>query len=80
MKPSWDDAPTWAQWLAMNKSGNWFWFEYKPHAEIMFTVFIRSSRYRDSRCELAAKCCPPYEENRGWMHTRERRNDGIRKV
>ena len=30
MKPSWDDAPEWAQWLAMDKNGQWFWYEFKP--------------------------------------------------
>lgn len=30
MKPSWDDAPEWAQWLAMDDSGAWFWYEEKP--------------------------------------------------
>ena len=30
MKPSWDDAPEWAQWLAMDESGRWWWYEEKP--------------------------------------------------
>ena len=30
MKPSWDDAPEWAQWLAMDENGRWFWYEFKP--------------------------------------------------
>ena len=30
MKPSWDEAPKWAQWLAMDNSGIWFWFQTKP--------------------------------------------------
>lgn len=32
MKPSWDDAPAWANYLAMDKSGRWYWYEYKPWA------------------------------------------------
>lgn len=31
-KPSWEDAPEWAQWLAQDKSGCWFWHESKPMA------------------------------------------------
>lgn len=31
-KPSWDDAPDWAGWLAMDKSGVWCWFVGMPHA------------------------------------------------
>lgn len=31
MKPSWDDAPEWAQWLAMDGDGLWYWFEDRPY-------------------------------------------------
>lgn len=30
MKPSWNDAPVWAQYLACNANGDWHWFEYEP--------------------------------------------------
>lgn len=30
MKPDWKDAPEWANWLAMNDDGEWYWFEEKP--------------------------------------------------
>jgi len=30
MKPSWDDAPSWAQWLAMDGDGWWGWYEVEP--------------------------------------------------
>jgi hypothetical protein len=30
MKPDWNDAPDWAQWLAMDKDGTWWWFEREP--------------------------------------------------
>jgi hypothetical protein len=30
MKPDWKDAPEWAQYLAMDESGSWWWFEYEP--------------------------------------------------
>ncbi len=30
MKPSWDDSPIWAQWLAMDKDGMWFWYSLLP--------------------------------------------------
>lgn len=30
MKPSWDDAPEWAQWLAMDGDGRWVWYETEP--------------------------------------------------
>jgi hypothetical protein len=29
-KPSWDDAPEWAQWLTQGRYGGWIWWELKP--------------------------------------------------
>ena len=29
-KPKWEDAPEWAQWLAMDANGVWFWYSDKP--------------------------------------------------
>lgn len=31
-KPSWKDAPDWAQWLAMARDGGWTWFPTEPYA------------------------------------------------
>jgi len=30
MKPDWKDAPDWAQWLAIDELGEWWWFEFEP--------------------------------------------------
>ena len=30
MKPDWKDAPDWANWLAMDDYGTWYWHEEKP--------------------------------------------------
>lgn len=30
MKPSWDDAPEWANYLAQDEDGEWKWFERAP--------------------------------------------------
>ena len=30
MKPDWSSAPEWAAWLAMDSSGEWFWYEFEP--------------------------------------------------
>src|SRR6056297_3729034 len=29
-KPSWDDAPDWANWLAQDDEGQWFWYQHCP--------------------------------------------------
>ena len=30
MKPDWKDAPEWANWLAMDIDGGWYWYEDRP--------------------------------------------------
>jgi hypothetical protein len=30
MKPDWKDAPEWAKWLAMDRDGEWYWYEFEP--------------------------------------------------
>lgn len=30
MKPDWNDAPEWAEWLAMDDDGSWWWHEEEP--------------------------------------------------
>lgn len=32
MKPDWKDAPEWANWLAMDEDGDWFWYSETPLA------------------------------------------------
>lgn len=29
-KPNWDNAPAWANWLAMDSDGEWYWYEKQP--------------------------------------------------
>ncbi len=60
MKPSWDDAPEWAQWLAMDAYGEWYWYEEKP--EDGDTVWI----WRKGFMEMAAR-------SKGWVETLEPR-------
>lgn len=33
-KPSWDDAPKWAKYLAMDADGFWCWYENEPFPTI----------------------------------------------
>ena len=33
MKPSWNDAPKWAQYVAKDRSGFWWWYECEPSYE-----------------------------------------------
>ena len=29
-KPHWENAPDWAQWLAQEQYGIWYWYKEKP--------------------------------------------------
>jgi hypothetical protein len=29
----WQEAPHWAHWAAMDRTGNWFWYEAEPKDE-----------------------------------------------
>ena len=31
MKPDWKDAPEWANWVAMDFDGTWYWYEKQPY-------------------------------------------------
>jgi len=30
IKPKWNDAPEWADYVAMDVGGAWWWYEFKP--------------------------------------------------
>ena len=46
MKPSWNDAPEWAQWLAMDENESWYWYELKPK---LFNLVFDDDRGRSER-------------------------------
>lgn len=29
-KPTWNTAPQWANWLALDEDGQWYWYASKP--------------------------------------------------
>jgi hypothetical protein len=41
-KPSWDNAPEWAKWLAQSADGIWDWFETKPKA-YNFGLYVKGT-------------------------------------
>lgn len=48
MKPSWECAPEWANYLAMDDDGRWYWYEHMPNYR--FNIWWQS---RESRKALA---------------------------
>jgi hypothetical protein len=49
-KPDWKNAPEWANWLAMDYGGEYYWFEVKPTL-VLGLVWFRPDG--DSRQQLA---------------------------
>jgi len=48
VKPSWENAPDWAQWLAQDEDGSWWWYGAKPEWSDGFwwaetVLFLRAS-------------------------------------
>jgi len=42
-KPSWIDAPEWANYLAQDADGQWYWFEDKPELKRGLALWINRS-------------------------------------
>jgi hypothetical protein len=57
-KPSWADAPDWANYLAMDADGEWHWFDERPRHE------VNSWEHSFSRREFAG-------ESLNWRQTLE---------
>lgn len=60
--PSWDDAPNWANWLAQDKSGKWYWFDVRPYARADAWDY----RETEARYKLAASSGI---ENEEWLRS-----------
>ena len=39
MKPDWDSAPEWAEYMAIDEDGSWWWFEKEPEWKEMFGMW-----------------------------------------
>ena len=60
MKPSWDDAPEWANWLAMDEDGAWEWFEREPCKSDIMGYFYAENGGKHMK---AANPRPEWEES-----------------
>lgn len=43
-RPSWQHAPEWAEFLARDDDGRWWWYENRPHLEIEGGRWISGGR------------------------------------
>lgn len=62
-KPSWDDAPKWANWLAQDKDGSWWWYEEQPEPSRLEGIF---KVYGGGTKEA-------HQLNNDWISTKEQR-------
>jgi hypothetical protein len=69
-KPSWNDAPEWAQWLAQDGDTCWWWFEEKPAVDEEIFGWISE----DGRVVITDKDAKGYAEPAlEWRETLEQR-------
>lgn len=65
-KPSWSDAPSWAEFLAQSPTGSWEWYSGKPIAGASFWMHVDAEIYGETenhggkvlgdwRCTLEAR-------------------------
>lgn len=69
-KPSWDDAPVWANWLAQDHKGHWWWLDSRPF------MMITASEWQIISGTI--KCIASYgatPAGHDWRHTLEKRPD-----
>lgn len=59
MKPDWKDAPEWAEWLAMDADGEWYWYSKKPFCYVEYCGWGS-----DGRTELAGVSEPTWTQTR----------------
>jgi hypothetical protein len=45
MKPDWKDAPEWAKFLAMDRNGEWHWYECEPNPDSYEDQWMTAERY-----------------------------------
>lgn len=66
MKPSWDQAPSWAQWLAMDADGDWWWYEHEP--EPGPNIWINKEKHADGHVDPARRA-----NDKNWKRSKEPR-------
>ena len=62
-KPNWKDAPDWAQWLAQDYTGEWYWYKEMPTQES--DSWHNNGRWTICNIEVAP--------NKNWQSTLEAR-------
>ena len=64
-KPSWKDAPEWAQYLSQDYSGVWVWFKHKPQPHLMAGIWLTTGAAQGAGVKT--------DRNECWAKTLEQR-------
>lgn len=54
MKPSWDDAPEWANYVAKDANGSWHWYEMEPEWDDCFDAWVTDGRWDSCETGIGA--------------------------
>lgn len=46
IKPAWDEAPEWANWLAMDCDGWWIWYKNEPEWSDSFDAWLHEGQWK----------------------------------
>jgi hypothetical protein len=64
MKPNWENAPKWANYLAMDEIGEWWWYECKP---------LKNEKDEFGVWETLHRAAQAYKSDQDWAETLESR-------
>ena len=67
-KPDWKHAPDWANWLARDQSGDWYWYTGKP--KMLKQLWTNS--HAEDYCECASMA-EDEEKSELWSRSLESR-------
>ena len=64
MKPDWKLAPEWAQYVAEDSDGSWWWHQFKPTMGRLARGWFNAGRHQEAR---------PVTAPNDWRNTLEER-------
>ena len=70
IKPSWENAPEWAQWLAQDQDGEWCWFKHKPLKDSE-TMIWNNNIHLSVKGEIQWQRAGAESPNENWRKTLE---------
>jgi len=69
-KPNWEDAPEWANWLAMDHNGSWYWHDEQPWLDTANEDWISGGSCRSWEPYWSKNSYPTYYSARDTLEKR----------